>query len=178
MGSLNEFLEEQEQTEKEAFKVTDDNSANWVLRKIKQNQEQQESSNKLAVSEIEKIEAWNKAENDEAQRNIDYFQGLLAYYAMSKRTEDPKWKSAKYPNGKIKFVKQQPKFNYDDDLLVKSLKELERTDLIKTKESPDKATIKKVFTVADDKLVDKETGVVIEGVKIEHREDDFKVEAE
>jgi len=178
LSSLNEFLEEQEQTEKETFKVNDDSTANWTLRKIKQFQDEQKENNKLASLEIEKIEVWNKAENDKAQQSIDYFQGLLAYYALGKREADPKFKKLELPNGKIKFTKQQPKFNYDDDVLINYLKKSERTDLIKVKETPDRATVKKIFTLQGEKLVDAETGEFVEGVIVEYREDKFSVDTE
>lgn len=44
------------------------------------------------------------------------------------------------------------------------------------KESPDKATVKKLFTIQGDQLIDTETGEFVEGVSIEHRNDAFKVE--
>lgn len=175
MTSLNEYLESQEQTEQESFKVTDDSAANWALRKIKHYQEQQEQNNALALAEIEKIEAWNKQENQKAQGSIDYFQGLLAAYALRKRETDPKFKSLKLPNGSIKFRKQQPAFKYDDDLLLQSLKKSDRADLIKVKEMPDKTAIKKAFVLQDDRLIDPETGEFVEGVTVERREDKFEV---
>ena len=176
MTKLNEFLDQQEEVTKESFQVTDDSSANWALRKIKHFMDQQKENNALAEAEIEKIEAWATAENGHIQQNIDYFQSLLATYALKKRDEDPKFKSQKLPYGRIKFVKQQPKFNYNDDQLIESLKKAERTDLIKVKETPDKAAVKKLFVVHEDKLINPETGEVVEGVQIEHREDAFKVE--
>jgi hypothetical protein len=175
-SSLQDYLDEKEQIEQDRFKVDTDEKANWSLRKIKQFQDQKEANNKLAVDEIEKIEAWNKSENEKAQQSIDYFQGLLAYYAQSKRDQDPKFKKLELPNGKIKFTKQQPKYNYNDDLLLDYLKKAERSDLIKVKESPDKATVKKLFTIQGDQLIDTETGEFVEGVSIEHRNDAFKVE--
>lgn len=176
--NLQEFLDNQEQVTNDSFKVTDDSSANWTLRKIKQLQDQQKENNSLAEAEIEKINAWADSENEKAQRDIDYFQGLLAEYALKKREENPKFKSMKLPNGAIKFRKQQPKFNYDDETLTKSLKKSGRTELIKIKKSPDKTAIKKTFVVQGERLVDPETGEFIEGVTIEHREDKFSVEVE
>lgn len=177
-SSLNEFLEEKERVEHEGFVVDTDEKANWALRKIKQAQKQQKESNELADAEIEKIKAWNKSVNEKAQMDIDYFQSLLAGYALKKREENPKYKSQKLPNGRIKFVKQQPKYNYNDDLLIESLKKVNRTDLLKIKESPDKAAIKKSFVVTDNQLVDPDTGEFIEGVTVEQREDAFKVEVD
>lgn len=175
-SSLNQYLEEQEQTERETFVVDTDEKANWALRKIKQAQQKQEEINALAVAEIDKIESWNKSEKEKVQRDIDYFQGLLAYYAVKKREEDPKFKSQKLPNGRIKFVKKQPKLNYDNQAVIEYLKNNERTDLIRVKEEPSKSDIKKAFVINEDKLIDPDTGEVVEGVTVEHLEDEFKVE--
>ncbi|GEN87212.1 host-nuclease inhibitor Gam family protein [Oceanobacillus sojae] len=175
-SSLNQYLEEQEQTERETFVVDTDEKANWALRKIKQAQQKQEEASALAADEQEKIEAWYQSEKEKAQRDIDYFQGLLAYYAIKKREEDPKFKSQKLPNGRIKFVKKQPKLNYDDKAIVEYLKNNERTDLIRVKEEPSISDIKKEFVINEDKLIDPDTGEVIDGVTVEHLEDEFKVE--
>ncbi|GGP17267.1 host-nuclease inhibitor Gam family protein [Oceanobacillus neutriphilus] len=177
-SNLNQYLEEQERTEQESFEVTDDSSANWALRKIKQAQQKQIEANALATEEQDKIEAWYQSEKEKAQRDIDYFQGLLARYAIKKREEDPKFKSQKLPNGRINFVKKQPKYNYDDKAVVEFLKNNNRTDLIRVKEEPSKSDIKKAFVVNEDKLIDPDTGEVVDGVTIEHLEDEFKVEVD
>src|SRR5690625_7656536 len=83
--SLQNYLDEQEQVEREAFTIQDDLAANWALRKIGQMQKQIEDNNALAVAEIDKIEAWNKQENQKSQDGIDYFQGLLSYRSEERR---------------------------------------------------------------------------------------------
>ncbi|MBP1971627.1 putative RNA-binding protein with RPS1 domain [Virgibacillus natechei] len=175
MTNLNDYLDEQEQVENEAFTIKDDNAANWALRKIKQHQQQKEANNKLAVEEIEKLEAWNKSENDKAQQSIDYFQGLLSYYALSKREADPKWKSQKLPNGRIRFKKQQPKYVYNDESLMMSLKALGRHDLITVKETPSKSDVKKSFVEQNGRLIDTETGALLDGVTVVDQEEKFEV---
>lgn len=173
--SLQEFLDKQEEVERESFVIQDDSSANWALRKIKQAKQQKEDNNALAIAEIEKINAWNKLENEKVQQDIDYFQGLLAAYALKKREENPKFKSQKLPNGRIRFKKQQPNYVYDDDTLLESLKNSGRTDLIKVKETPDKASIKKAFVAQEGSLIDPDTGEFIDGVTVVEREDKFEV---
>jgi len=177
-SSLNQYLEEQEQTERETFVVDTDEKANWALRKIKQAQQKQIEANALATEEQDKIEAWYQSEREKAQRDIDYFQGLLAYYALEKREKDPKFKSQKLPNGRIKFVKKQPKYNYDDKAVVEFLKNNNRTDLIRVKEEPSKSDIKKAFVVNEDNLIDPDTGEVVDGITVEYLEDEFKVEVD
>lgn len=171
---LQEFLDQEEQVN-EGFQIDNDQTANWALRKIKQHQQQIKNNNELAQAEIEKIEAWNQQENDKAQQSIDYFQGLLAHYAMKKREEDPKFKSQKLPHGNIGFRKKPAKWNYDDVALLETLKTNNLTDHINVTEKPNKSSIKKSFEVVDGKVIDSETGVVIEGITVEEQGEDFTV---
>lgn len=172
---LQEFLDQEENVNDESFKIDDEQKANWALRKIKQHQEQIKENNALAQAEIDKIEAWNQQENDKAQQSIDYFQGLLAKYAMDKREQDPKFKSLKLPNGNIGFRKKPKKWNYQDDILLETLKQNQLTDFIRVKEQPDKSQIKKAFEVVGDKVINPETGEVLEGITVEDQEEDFSV---
>src|SRR5690625_1623074 len=105
--NLHEFLDQEEQVENEAFEIKDDQQANWALRKIKQLKKEKENNISIAEAEISKIEAWLQAVNGDAQGSIDYFQGLLAKYAMSKREINPDFKSTKLPNGAIRFTKDR-----------------------------------------------------------------------
>ena len=173
---LHEFLDQKEGVNDERFSINDESQANWALRKIKQLQDEKEKNISLANAEIEKIEEWLNSMNDQVQQSIDYFQSLLAEYAMEQRKNNPKFKSLKLPNGRIGFRKQQPKWNYDNDKLIEVLKTSKRTDLIRIKEELDKAAIKKAFVVADDKVINPDTGEVVEGIAIEQREDAFNVE--
>jgi len=175
MTSLHDYLDDQEETEKESFAVTDDSKANWALRKIGQLNDQINDNNALAQSEIDKIEQWNKEVNVSAGNSIDYFQSLLAQYAADKKAEDPKFKSLKLPNGNFGFRKRQPKWNYDNDKVVQALERAEMTDLIRVKKEPAKADIKKAFSVNDGQVINPLTGEVIEGITIEEQPDRFNV---
>src|SRR5690625_1694606 len=90
---LNDFLDEQENTNDDRFKVENEQQANWALRKIKQYKDEIEKTNKLAEEEKEKIDMWAKQENESHQDSIDYFQSLLAEYAMKLKEDDPKMKT-------------------------------------------------------------------------------------
>lgn len=176
--SLQDYLDEKEQVEKEAFKVEDDQAANWALRKISQMKKKIEANNQLAVSEIEKIEEWNKAENEKSQQSIDYFQGLLAEYALKKKENDPDFKTLKLPNGKLTFRKQQPEWKLDDSKVIESLKNAGEDDLIKVTEKPKLAEIKKKFKASKGKAINPDTGEVIEGITVEDRPEKFGVTTE
>lgn len=172
--SLHDYLDQEQGVNDEGFKVTNEEQADWVLRKLRKVEEQRKEDAALAEAEIERIEAWMEKINEKHQRDMDYFQGLLAAYAVTRRNEDPKFKSLKLPNGRIRFRKAQPKYTYDDNTLLDALKAHGKTDLIKVKESPDKSSIKKKYQLNGDSLIDPDTGEVLEGVKVEHRGDKFE----
>ncbi|WP_096435940.1 host-nuclease inhibitor Gam family protein [Alteribacter populi] len=178
LPNLHEYLDQEEGVNQDRFTVDNDEKANWVLRKMKQIEDKRMEDLALAQAEIDKIESWMEQVNKQADNNRDYFQSMLAQYAFNKRMEDPKFKTLKLPNGKLAFRKQQPKWNYDNDKVVQALKEAGYEDLIKVKEDPIKAEVKKKFAVHDDKVIDPDTGEVLEGVSIEYRDDAFKVEVE
>lgn len=178
MNSLNKFLDEQEGIEKESFIVKDDQEANWALRKIKSMNDQIERNNTLAQAEIDKIEHWNQSENKKHQDSIDYFQSLLAQYAAVKRENDPKFKTLKLPNGAFSFRKRQPKWNYEEDIVVKALEDANLTDFIRVKKFPSKADIKKAFEVSGGHVVNPDSGEIIEGITIEEQPEIFNVAVE
>lgn len=176
--SLQEYLDEQEQVESERFKVTDESSANWALRKIAQKEQQIKANNELAAAEEQKIEAWRKQENEKAQNDIDFFQSYLAEYAMDLKKKDPKFKTLKLPNGELSFRKQQPEWILDDEKVIKALKESGKDDLIKVTEKPKKDEIKKAFKAHGNKAINPETGEVVDGITIEERPEKFGVKTQ
>jgi adenine-specific DNA methylase len=177
MKELNEFIDEQYQTEEEeGFKVDTPSKADWALGKIRDAKEQQDRNILLANEKKEQIIAWLNEANDKLQNTVDHFQSHLAVYAQLKREEDPKYKSEKLPSGRIRFKKQQPAYKYDEEKTLQWLKENGYTDLINVKEAPKKTDIKKRFLPHNGKLVDAELGMEVEGVEIVEQPDKFEVE--
>jgi len=171
--TLHDYLDEQEQVNDERFIVDDEQKANWALRKISELQKEVERNTKLAEQEIDKIKQWEATQNKQIGDNILYFEGLLNEYAMKQREIDPEFKSMSLPNGRFGFRKQQPKWEYNDEKVLSYLEQAGMNDLIRTTRVPNKAEIRKIFEVVDDKVINKETGEVVEGIEIEQREEKF-----
>ena len=170
---LHEYLDEQEQVNEEGFIVDNEQKANWALRKIKELQQEIEDNTRLAEKEIDKIKTWESQQNKSLGDSILYFEGLLHDYATRKRAEDPDFKSMSLPNGRIGYRKQQPRWSYDDETLIKYLERTELDELIRVSKAPNKAEIRKQFEVVGDKVINAETGEVVEGIEIEHRPEAF-----
>lgn len=170
-------LDLQDEQVKERFKIEDLEQLNWALRKLATLDEQQSEIDELADKEMLRIKSWHEKESESIGHSKSFFESLVGEYAIKQRDNDPKFKNVKTPYGKVGFRKQQPKWNYDDEILIKHLKASELTDLFKTKEEPKKAEIKKQFKVLDSGQVVDSNGEIVPGITVEEQGDklDIKV---
>ena len=183
--------DEDEQKQKEEFKIDDDEKANWALRKIRHKKQKIKEKEELAQKEIDKIQKeideikdWLNEEKSKLQNDIENFKTMLFEYAASIKEEDPDFKTKKLPFGKLQFRKQRPKWQYNDEKLFDSIKEAgyKGTSIIQTKEKLYKSELKAAISssecpleLTDGKVVDTQTGQVIEGVEVQERGEKFKV---
>lgn len=161
--------------EKQGFTIQSRASANYALKKIREAEKKISENNEFAQEEIDRVEQWLKSENDEHTNTINFFQSHLAEYALNKREEDPKFKSEKLPNGSYGFRKSQPKWDYDIDKVVEYLEKSNLSDFLNIKKTPKKANIKKVFSVHDGKVINPDTGELVDGITVNDQEDKFNV---
>lgn len=168
------YQEIDENEDKSRFKVSNLEQANWVFRKIRAFKKQIEENEKLAKVEIERIQNWLKKENEKAQRSIEFFEYLLGEYVEKERKKDAKFKLST-PYGKATFRKQQPKWNYDDMVLLNWLKQNNMQEYIRIKEEVNKAELKKVLKVESNKAITND-GVVVEGITIEEQPEKLVIE--
>lgn len=176
---LNHELEEIESIEltdeaKERFIITDKQQLSWVLRKLKVLQQHEEETNDLAQKEIERIKQWQEKELKNISNSKLFFEILITEYALNERIKNTEFKNAKTPYGKIGFKKQQPKWNYDEDKLVKHLEANGFDDLVRVKKEPKKDDIKKQFTVKDGKAIDT-NGEIVNGIEVKNQDDKLEI---
>ena len=179
-----ETVKKQENQEDKPFIIDNDCKANWALRKIRQMKEKQNKNKELAKSQIEKIQDeideinhWLDKENDKIQNNIDFMKTKLKNYAFTLKEDNPDLKTHSLPFGALKFRKRRPKWNYDDDKLLQ-FAESNLQEAVKVKKRVDKRKLKKKADVAGNKAVLKDTGEIIEGVKIINRPEKFKIKVD
>ncbi|QHZ54049.1 host-nuclease inhibitor Gam family protein [Paenibacillus larvae] len=170
--NVNEMTEE----EKERFRVTDTQSLNWVLRKMKALEIKKKDVNETAQSEIEYVKQWEKKEIESIDRHLEFFQSMIGEYAVKMREEDPEFK-VKTPHGTVKFAKKQSKWYYKEDILVSYLKANQLEQFIRVKEEPNKVEIKKTFNVKNGKVYDPD-GQQVEGINVEQLPDELSIKLE
>lgn len=161
----------------EQFKVTNLEQATWAFRKMSAIDAKKAEIKSLADAERQRIADFEQREQSLLDSNRSFFESLLAQYGMSERDKDPKFK-ARTPYGTVSFRKSQPKWEYDDAKLIESLKAADRSDLIRIKEEPDKATLKKEFAVDNGRVVEPTSGVFIEGVTVTAQADKLEIKVE
>lgn len=154
--------------ERERFKIESKDQAIWALRKIAQAKANQDENTQAAQAEIDRITAWRDEENEKLQRSISFFESLLHEFFLQLRESDPKLKTMKLPHGTIKMRKQQPQYEYDEEILLSWAKE-NLPEAVVIKESVAKTPVKKHI---------QETGEVVPGVTIIERPEKFSVEVE
>lgn len=166
---------EGDKTEEEKFKIRDLGGASWALRKIAAYKKKQAEIKEFADAERFRINSWEENENEQIKRGIEYFENLLAQYLMEQRRSDPKFKIST-PYGKVSTRKQQPKWEYDDETVIKYLKSVDMNRLIRIKEELNKVDLKKAVTVEESKAMLQ--GIRLPGINITEQPDKIIVEVE
>jgi len=169
-----EFFEQ-----KERFQIKDKEQAAWAMRKLYKLEAEKAEVQRIAQAEIDRIKEWENGEVEQIEKQAEFFRGLLEEYHRKVIAENPKQKTIKLPHGKLKIRAQQPAWKYDNEELLKWLKQ-NRPELVKRKviESPDKVSLKKIATIVNGRAVTFDSGENIPGVEIEEREAKFSVEVD
>ena len=164
--------------EKERFKITDLDTANWGFKKINALNARITEKKQLAEAEIERINSWLESETKADQQSIEYFEHILVEYYQELRADDPKAKLST-PYGKVTSRKKQPSWEFDDAATLEYFK-ANKPELIEVKESFNKTQAKKVFKPVLDatgSVVD-ENGEIVGFVKAVPQGDSFSVKVD
>ncbi len=149
----------------EPFTVKDDKSADWALRKIREHEAHIAEVEAFAEERIHEIQAWAESATKSARDSIQYLSGLLEAYHRQLFAANPTLKTIKLPAGELQLRQQQPQFNRDNDRLLAWLK-ANRPEFVRVAEEPDWANVKRTFAVHNGRLVDPDTGEVVDGVDV------------
>ena len=158
------------------FAINNDERADWALQKIKENKEEIAEKVELAEKRIYQIEKWLESETKTLENNIDHLEGMLAEYAREIKNSDPDFKTKKLPFGKIQYRSQRPKWHYKDDLLEYA--EENMPDIIKVQKQVDKRKLKKCCDVVNGKVINKNTGEIMNCIEVKEREEKFSIKVD
>lgn len=151
-----------EHVEKEAFQVSDQQTAEWTVRKIAEHRKRQREVDELLQAELFRLKQWAQRETEKEENSIMYLESLLKPWAQEQG------KSISLPSGRVRFRKVPDKFIYDDGKVVSwAIKNL--PEAVRWKSEPIKDMIKAHV---------KATGELPDGLTIEPQEPKFEVVTE
>lgn len=143
------------------FIVDNDQKAEWVISKIK---EQQEEIEKWATFYDEQ----KRKAKENCSREIERLTGLLLPYFENVPKKETKTQfSYTLPSGKLVYKKEKQDFEKDEDVLLSWCKTNYNEKFVNVKESVNWKDLKEHI---------KNTGELPEGVTIVKKEAEFKVE--
>jgi hypothetical protein len=164
--------DEQEFTEPEQVPVLDDFDAEYLMRRIREADEQYERFEAWYTHMMQKAKEARDRTVEWAERNLrTYFETAELPKKQTKTQQ-----SYQLPSGTLILKKQEPKYDTDDEKLVPWLKANQKTDLIKVKEEANWKELKKQLQNAPDGLsMVTEDGEIVPGITVTPREDKFTV---
>lgn len=168
--AIKENIMEEEEEQLEEVIVLDDASAEYLLRRIKEANEQ-----------FERMKAWYSHQLEKAKaicdRTVAWAENSLRGYFNMVPTKDTKTqKKYELPGGTLILKAQQPKFEVDDEKLVPWLKENGAAEYVNVKESANWEELKKQVQLAPDGTgVVNADGEILPGITVEEREPVFQV---
>lgn len=172
---------EQVEVEEDRFIVDSPEKADWALYKLREVNNTIKQNKKLADENHERVDKWLEHENAKANNSKEYFESLLQEYFANEKAKNPNFKFSS-PNGTLSSRKQQDNWIYEENKLIDALKDTEFvTSVPKLEKGLFKKSAKKGLdglSVVGNKVVNTNTGEVIDGVQIQEQPDKIVISTE
>lgn len=152
----------------ETFRITDDKSADWAIRKIKEEAEEKDRLISLANSQIDDLKSQIVNLEQNYETKTGYLKGLLSeYFDTVQHKETKTQESYKLLSGSLVMKKPSQRICKDDDSLVTYLEKNNLNNFVDVKKSPKWAEFKKQTEIIDGKVIDTASGEVIDCLTVE-----------
>ena len=156
----------------ETFVIDNDVKAEWALRKIRERTAERDRILETSWEIIESYKAVIQTEADRAADEIAGLEGLLMqYFATVEHAATKTQETYRLPTGKLKMKLAFERMTPDDEALITAFPDFtERKPTLKWGE------LKKRLDTIDGKVIDTETGEIVQGVSLETVPPKFIVE--
>lgn len=164
--------------EQSRFSIDNDQSADWAIRKIANEEDEYLRLCKIADEEIRLLQEKKERLKANFNKKTKHLKNLLAeYFQTVNRKKTATKETYQLLSGKLILKKGKNEFVKDDEKLVEYLKKIGATEFIK--ESPKWAEFKKTLKLSEQGIVLNSQGEEIgEIIKCVQHEDVFTVEVE
>ena len=160
---LDDVLTDDEKRER--FRIEDDGSATWAMRKLAEIVTTQKETEFLLKSEQERLNHWFESVMKPLRDKATFFESILGDYAVRERFANDR-KTITLPHGKISTRPASDKWDIDNDTLMAFLKSSDYKELIKVKEELSLSALKSAFSVTKDGIVVTPEGELVQGITI------------
>lgn len=161
------------------YKIDNLDSLDWAFRKVASYRLDLAEQEAYAKAQIEKINTWLATEREKAERNIGFFEHLVAEYHTSILAENPKKKTISTPNGKVQSTTRKPSIvKPEKECLPQLIEYAEQNDLaefVEVKKELKWAEFKKQLTLTNDLKVVDSNGQIVEGIPLSEGGTSFKI---
>lgn len=156
----------------EPFVIDNDVKAEWALRRIRERAAERDRILETSWEIIESYKAVIQTEFDRAAEEIAGLEGmLLQYFAMVEHAATKTQETYRLPTGKLKMKLAFERMVPDDETLITAF-----PDFTERKPSLKWGELKKRLSIAEGKVIDTETGEIVQGVSLEMVPPKFIVE--
>lgn len=162
--------------QREAFRITNDNEADWAVRKIKESKAEYDRINEIAAKQIQRVGEALEAAGKRHQNNTAFLTGKLREYFQTVPHKETKTQEQyQLLSGKLVWTLPKQTIQHDDAALLDFLKTSGRTEYIKTTEAPAWGEYKKALAIEGAQVIDTETGEIVPGLTVSETEAKFEV---
>lgn len=181
LNIIDDFLSiDFESEESVTWKIEDDVAADWVLDKIKLEDEELEAYKKVIDTKIDQLKKVLDKKQKERDRSVLFFQGkLIEYFEKQKKKETKTTLKYELPGAVLKKGKDATKIDYDKDKLLEIAKKNDDLkEYVKVKEDFAWGELKKKLKITNNKVINIETGEIVdfEGISLKNVPGEFKIE--
>lgn len=164
--------------EKKTFVIDDDNKADWAIRKIDEEKQEFNRIRELAEEQTARIEQKVEAAERRFNQRTSYLRSLLGSYFMQVPHRKTKTQeSYRLLSGSLILKLPKIKYVYEESELVEYLKESQMQDYIKMEEKARWGEFKKLLDLSAGAYpIIKDTGEVVDCIRLEETPAEFKVE--
>lgn len=149
----------------EKFSIQNDKLADWAIRKIREEEAERDRLVEIANEEIADLNLRISQLQTQCDNKTKFLKGhLQMYFSRVPHKETKTQESYKLLSGSLVMKKATTKINHNDDKLLELL---DGTEYVEVKKSLKWGEYKKNLGIEGDKVIDLDTGEVIEACTVE-----------
>jgi hypothetical protein len=157
------------------FEVRNKDRANRAVWKVGRIQDDLADDEALYKSELARLTDWITNRRLRAEKAIEFLTTLTAGYHAIVLEDDPKRKTIRLPAGDLVARQQPARWDIDDDQFIEWARANNHDELLNTKVTVDRLTVKSDLHVAPDGRAVDGYGEVVDGVTVTPGEVRFSV---